>query len=246
MTTKDKIKNLIEQKQRSGELCLEECTVDSITAFVNNHSYETKLPEQKEEAVLKALELKHCSKCGAVKPLTSFYRDRKSKDGLSWRCKVCCLEAAKIYAKTEKAGIARRAYYHRTKEMYRERNRLYLKHRRDTNPKFRLKSKMSSSIARGLIKGDRRSWEQKVGYTIDELMDHLESKFEKWMNWDNYGKGKGKWSVDHIIPIDSFSYTSANDKEFKKCWALSNLQPLCFIENIIKGNKIQGKCKKIK
>ncbi len=69
-------------------------------------------------------------------------------------------------------------------------------------------------------------------------MNHLESKFEDWMNWDNYGRKKGYWSVDHIKPISSFSFSSYDDKEFKKCWALENLRPLDHIENIKKYNKI--------
>ena len=33
--------------------------------------------------------LKVCSKCGEAKPLKQFYRDRHSKDGLSYWCKTC-------------------------------------------------------------------------------------------------------------------------------------------------------------
>jgi hypothetical protein len=32
---------------------------------------------------------KACSKCGAVLPLTEFYKSAKSKDGLEGRCKLC-------------------------------------------------------------------------------------------------------------------------------------------------------------
>ena len=56
------------------------------------------------------------------------------------------------------------------------------------------------------------------------------------MNWDNWGKGEGKWNIDHIKPDSSFNYTSVEDKEFQECWALENLQPLEARENLIKSN----------
>src|SRR4051794_8008100 len=33
--------------------------------------------------------MKVCKMCGAELPLDAFYRDRKSKDGRYWYCKVC-------------------------------------------------------------------------------------------------------------------------------------------------------------
>jgi len=77
-----------------------------------------------------------------------------------------------------------------------------------------------------------RRWEQLVGYTLQDLIKHLENLFEPWMSWDNYGK----WHVDHIKPKSLFHYESTDDEEFKKCWALENLQPLEAIENLRKSN----------
>jgi len=73
-----------------------------------------------------------------------------------------------------------------------------------------------------------------LGFTVDDLIEHLESRFCKGMSWDNYGK----WHIDHIRPDSSFNYTSAEDKEFQECWSLSNLQPLWAKDNLIKGKKI--------
>ena len=67
-------------------------------------------------------------------------------------------------------------------------------------------------------------------------MKHLESKFKEGMSWDNYGKGG--WEIDHIYPLSRFDIKSKEDPNFKKAWALSNLQPLWKQENIRKGNKI--------
>lgn len=88
-----------------------------------------------------------------------------------------------------------------------------------------------------LSKEGKTTWSF-LPYTVDELIRHLENLFEPWMNWDNWGIGKGKWNIDHKKPDSLFNYKSVEDEEFQKCWALENLQPLDAIENIKKGNKI--------
>ena len=62
------------------------------------------------------------------------------------------------------------------------------------------------------------------------------------MNWENYGKYKvgeeKRWQIDHIIPRDSFSFTSSHEAEFIECWSLKNLRPLDGLENNLKSNKL--------
>lgn len=123
-------------------------------------------------------------------------------------------------------------------EKYRERHKMYEMERRVT-PKGKINNSISTGIYYSLINGKNgRHWEDLVGYTLKELMNNLESKFINDMSWDNYGRKKGGWSIDHIIPISSFNFESYNDDEFKKCWALENLRPLDHIENIRKSNKV--------
>ena len=57
------------------------------------------------------------------------------------------------------------------------------------------------------------------------------------MSWENYGS---YWHIDHIKPDSRFIYESVEDIEFKKCWALSNLQPLKAEDNLKKSNKWNG------
>jgi hypothetical protein len=56
------------------------------------------------------------------------------------------------------------------------------------------------------------------------------------MTWDNYGKGKDKWNVDHVKPISSFDLSS--EKQFAKACNYSNLQPMWEVDNIRKGGKL--------
>jgi len=77
-----------------------------------------------------------------------------------------------------------------------------------------------------------RHWEYLVGYTVDDLTRHLEKQFTEGMTWDNYGRGG--WEIDHIIPVSKLNFSDANHEDFKRCWALDNLQPLWKVDNIRK------------
>lgn len=123
-------------------------------------------------------------------------------------------------------------------EKYKEQRRKLNKRIRST-PKGKLDHCMGTLIRRCLGSNKNgRSWKTLVGYTNDELKQHLENQFEPWMNWSNYGLGPGKWTVDHVMPRSSFIYENSEDPEFKKCWALENLKPMEWLENIKKSNKI--------
>jgi len=108
------------------------------------------------------------------------------------------------------------------------------KYRRKINPKYRLDENMSSAIWNSLKnKKAGKKWKALAGYTLEELMEHLEKQFNSKMNWGNYGS---YWAVDHVKPKSLFNYTTPDDLAFKQCWALKNLQPLEKIENIKKRN----------
>ena len=44
-------------------------------------------------------------------------------------------------------------------------------------------------------------------------------------------KRSGEWYIDHKVPIEKFNYSSYEEKEFKLCWSLENLQPMWAEEN---------------
>lgn len=90
----------------------------------------------------------------------------------------------------------------------------------------------------GAIKDKKagRKWETLVGYSLERLMNHLEKLFLPGMTWDNYGKGG--WHVDHKIPKSAFNYDAPEHIDFKRCWTLSNLQPLWEPDNLTKWAKL--------
>lgn len=72
-----------------------------------------------------------------------------------------------------------------------------------------------------------------LGYSLDDLRKSLESRFLPGMSWENMSE----WHIDHKRPNSWFSYRSADDPEFKKCWGLDNLQPLWAADNLKKNNR---------
>ncbi len=113
----------------------------------------------------------------------------------------------------------------------------YAKKKRDT-PKGRLNANITRYIGHTLKNGSkrRRHWEFIVGFTIDQLKNHLEKQFLPGMTWENYGRHG--WHVDHIIPIEVFNFEFPEDIDFGRCWTLSNLQPLWEPDNIRKSDKL--------
>ena len=43
--------------------------------------------------------------------------------------------------------------------------------------------------------------------------------------------------LDHRSPVSWFNFKSFTDPDFKKCWALDNLQPKVGKENLSKNNR---------
>ena len=148
-------------------------------------------------------------------------------------------QSKKYYQKNKQKALQRHKKYNKkNKERLLQYKGVWQKRQRKTNPRYRLDENMGSAISRSL-KGKKtgRPWESLVGYTLENLIEHLEKQFDSKMKWNNYGN---YWTVDHIKPRSLFNYTSQNDLEFKQCWILENLQPLEKIENIKKRNHYIG------
>ncbi len=106
---------------------------------------------------------------------------------------------------------------------------------------FRLNERLKSQFRKCLIK-DRvmGKYYELLGYTTEDLKKHLQSKFTDGMSWETIGE----WHIDHIRPKSWYNLTnndgSVNEHEVKKCWSLSNLQPLWATDNTIKSNRWEG------
>lgn len=68
-----------------------------------------------------------------------------------------------------------------------------------------------------------------------KMREHVQSQFKPGMTWENHGKGKGKWSLDHIRPIALFDWWT--DDGLKLAFAWDNTQPLWNDEHRAKSNR---------
>jgi len=90
-----------------------------------------------------------------------------------------------------------------------------------------------AELMRGAINrnGNSPTVELVVGYSITELVAHLEKQFTKGMDWSRYRCGD--IHIDHIVPVKDFSLE--RNEEVRACWALSNLRPVWADENLRKS-----------
>lgn len=111
------------------------------------------------------------------------------------------------------------------------------KYRND--PAYRMKKIIKQGLRR-MLKGlpRHRKAEEYIGCSRAEMVVHIEAQFEKWMTWQNWGIGPGKWQIDHIIPCDKFDGTS--DIQLRQCWHWTNLRPMRAKLNNRKGAKHEG------
>jgi hypothetical protein len=157
---------------------------------------------------------KACGTCGEIKLLAD-YRKAKRFDGRETVCKVCERPRRSGRGWSGKATQAARIRY---EELQRG------------NPAFVLSKRMANSIRKALAGlKDGRAWEGLVGYSLADLVAHLESRFAPGMSWSNIGE----WHIDHKTPKSLFDAA-----QVRECWALSNLQPLWAIDNLRKGDRL--------
>jgi DNA-directed RNA polymerase subunit RPC12/RpoP len=161
---------------------------------------------------------KKCSICGVVKELAEFCKNAHSTDGYNSSCKIC-----KNSCRNKKREYERR------------------KVRISENQKLALSIRVSHAIRDSFRRTNKsaknnRHWENLVGFTLDELKEHLELQFHDGMSWEKFMNGS--IHIDHIIPVSFFNFNSPDDFEFKCCWELTNLRPMWGADNISKGNKL--------
>ncbi len=71
--------------------------------------------------------------------------------------------------------------------------------------------------------------ERYLGLSIIEFRNYIQSLWEPWMTWNNYGQGKGKWEIDHIEECNRFDLSKENNLLI--CFNYKNLRPYDSIKN---------------
>ena len=124
----------------------------------------------------------------------------------------------------------------KAKDNQKKRTKL-IREKRRTDIKFKINSRMSNEMYKSL-RGKKKGmhWGVLAGYNISDLIEKLKSTMPKGYTWQDYLAGK--LHIDHIIPISVFNFTKIEHTDFKRCWALSNLQLLPAKENMAKHAKL--------
>lgn len=127
-------------------------------------------------------------------------------------------------------------YYRKTYEAdpvgTKKRNADYVKHWRNKNPHIvAWRTVLRGSLERmGQRKQDHTI--KLLGYSANDLKEHLENLWTSGMSWDNYGD----WHIDHIKPVSCFDKTTLPSIVN----ALENLRPLWATTREIDGVIYEG------
>jgi len=206
---------------------------------------------------------KICNKCQENKDINQFNKKHDSKDGFRTICRDCQKlirnkekekEQYKLWSEKNRKKLNAYAKEYRLKnpkpkknkvkktiEEKREYNRIYYREKRNNDLLYKLRKNIQRNICKNIRKINHGTNRTKtltaLGCSYDQLKLHLESQWEPWMNWDNYGLYNGQpnygWDIDHIIPTSS----AKTEEGVIALNHYTNLQPLCsYINRSVKQN----------
>ena len=142
------------------------------------------------------------------------------------------------YQKDNKEALIeyRKRYRDANKDAKRKYQKQYQYMRRQSDPLFRtvcnLRNRLSTFCKYAGLEKNFKTLDS-VGLCPSEFKLYIESLFAYRMNWENYGKGDDKWSIDHIKPL----CTAKTIEDIYKLNHYTNLQPLWNPDNFSKNGK---------
>jgi len=112
-------------------------------------------------------------------------------------------------------------------------HRAYVKRRMQEDIQFKLARQLRSRMS-AAVRGNFRAGSavEDLGMSIESFKVHLEANWDADMSWSNYGKGPGKWCIDHIYPLAKADLT--NRVEFLAVANWQNQVPRWHVENSTK------------
>lgn len=206
--------------QRTQKFCSAECARRVTGAACTKRWYHA---HYKPKGRIRSL---RCVICGEVfnGPFNSKYCSkrcwRKSPSGKKETARR--LEVRRIRYRTDAAYRDR----HRRKAVESQMKRYY------SDPIIRIKTNLRKRV-RILLRNGASGISGLIGCSGSDLRKWLESQFNRWMTWENYGK---YWVVDHKIPLAKFNLSDRKQREVACHY--TNLQPLTRVKNHEKSDTI--------
>ena len=201
------------------------------------------------------MENKKCTKCGIIKDLSMFGKNKKTKSGYKYRCRSCETETQRIRREKERLENPEKVkekwdkYYDRKKEKMKESKKNYLskpenrkkrnEYIRNYKAKKRLNDKsfvLYENLRKRIwkcLKNKSNSSKELLGCEITFYLDWISFTMTEKMSWNNYGT---YWNIDHLIPLKNFDLTK--EDEAKKAFNWKNTWAMKSNENFIKKNNI--------
>ena len=192
--------------------------------------------------------LKKCKSCGQILSLEKFDKNNQVLDGIRIYCKKCCRIYSREHYRNNSEKILQKCgeYKEKNRETVNQKSRKYNHNHRveirqrekkrlkeDINFKFsvNLRGRMAHAVRKG---GKNGSAVRDLGCSIEAFRVYLEAHFNPGMTWGNWGKGPGKWHLDHITPLAAFDLT--NREQFLTAAHYTNYQPLWSEDNLSKSD----------
>lgn len=204
--------------------------------------------------------LKKCNRCGEIKPVEKFNKNKTTRDGYQGCCRTCTAKyhqeyrqrhpdrvkaAQERWNKSDKARESYRKYDAAHREQRREYNRrrqivnrkaisAYRLNKLHTDPQYYFKQRVRQcvrdSVGRRGLKKSKKT-EEIVGLPFDKFKEYLLKTWER-----NYGKAWAgePYHIDHIIPL----VTAKTEEDILRLCHYSNLQMLTPHDNLTKSDSI--------
>ena len=174
---------------------------------------------------------KVCPTCGkqftALKRNTIYCSSECRSRGAAIRNKEALREYKKRYREENKEHIARhlKEYCIAHKEELKVKKNEYVKNRTKKDTVFRMKGICRAMVRRCLTNKKKDRTQNILGYSPNDLKEHLESLFYGDMCWEVQN-----WEIHHIRPLDTYSFINEdgtdNYEAVREANVLDNLIPL--------------------
>jgi len=157
--------------------------------------------------------------------------------------KICKQSKTNYNINRDKRKAQLKAYYEANKDKKKDyynisknKIKIYNNSKYKTDIQFKLSHNLRSRLCKAINRNQKKgSAVDDLGCTVEQLKQHLESKFLPGMSWDNWTVDG--WHIDHIKPLDSFDLTDRN--QLLEACHYTNLQPLWANDNLVKSNKLK-------
>ena len=107
--------------------------------------------------------------------------------------------------------------------------------RRGGQLSYRIRTSLRTRLLLAVKSGYKNgSAVRNLGCSISDFKLYIEFLWKPGMSWDNWGRSKECWQLDHIRPLSSFDLE--NKDQLAKACHYTNIQPLWSLDNQKKGS----------